>query len=172
MLPARFHVEVAEDCIHCHKNLITPSYVSAEMKDLDQRAQEAGILILNEIGVDPGIDHMSAMKIIDEIKAEGGEVISFKSYCGGLMSPQSDDNPWNYKFTWNPRNVILAGQGSAAKFIRNGRFKYIPYNQLFSRLDKIEIDGFGTFEGYSNRDSLSYRSIYGLDDIKTILEEL
>lgn len=168
MLPARFHVEVAEDCIHCHKNLITPSYVSPEMRELDQRAKEAGILILNEIGVDPGIDHMSAMKIIDEIKAEGGEVLSFKSYCGGLMSPESDDNPWNYKFTWNPRNVVLAGQGSAAKFIRNGRYKYIPYNQLFTRLDAIEIDGFGTFEGYSNRDSLSYRSIYGIDDIQTI----
>ncbi|MFN5417515.1 MAG: saccharopine dehydrogenase C-terminal domain-containing protein [Flavobacteriia bacterium] len=168
MLPAKFHVEVAEDCLHCHKNLITPSYVSAEMKELDQRAKEAGVLILNEIGVDPGIDHMSAMKIIDEIKAEGGEVLSFKSYCGGLMSPESDDNPWNYKFTWNPRNVVLAGQGSAAKFIRNGRYKYIPYNQLFTRLDTIEIDGFGSFEGYSNRDSLSYRSIYGIDDIQTI----
>lgn len=168
MLPARFHVEVAEDCIKCHKNLITPSYVSPEMKALDREAKEAGVLILNEIGVDPGIDHMSAMKIIDEIKAEGGEVESFKSYCGGLMSPESDDNPWNYKFTWNPRNVVVAGQGSAAKYIEKGEHKYIPYHRLFTRLDHINIENYGSFEGYANRDSLIYRSVYGLDDIKTI----
>lgn len=168
MLPAKFHPEVAEDCIILKKNLITPSYVSSEMLAMHQKAKDAGIIILNEIGVDPGIDHMSAMKIIDEIKEEGGHLLSFKSYCGGLISPESDNNPWNYKFTWNPRNVVLAAQGSAAKYIENGEYKYLPYSQIFKRIETIEIDGYGAFEGYANRDSLSYRSVYGLDDIGTI----
>lgn len=168
MLPARFHVPVAEDCIKAKTNLITPSYISSEMKALDEKAKEAGIVIMNEIGVDPGIDHMSAMKIIDEIKSKGAVLKSFKSFCGGLIAPESDNNPWNYKFTWNPRNVVLAGQGPAAKFIQEGRYKYIPYNSLFKRTRKISIDGFGDFEGYANRDSLSYRSTYGLNDIPTI----
>ena len=168
MLPARYHVEVAKDCVALKKDLITPSYISPEMRALDAEAKEAGIIIMNEIGVDPGIDHMSAMKIIDEIKAKGGTIESFKSFCGGLIAPESDDNPWNYKFTWNPRNVVLAGQGGAACFIRNGRYKYIPYNRLFSRLDKLSVKGYGDFMGYPNRDSLSYRAIYGLENIPTI----
>jgi len=160
MLPARFHVEVARDCIDLRVNLITPSYISPEMKALNEEAKAAGIVIMNEIGVDPGIDHMSAMKII--------HVESFKSFCGGLIAPESDNNPWHYKFTWNPRNVVLAGQGSAASFIHNGEYKYIPYNRLFDRLDRISIPEFGKFEGYPNRDSLSYRSLYGLDSIPTL----
>lgn len=168
MLPAIFHIEVAKDCIDLKKHLITPSYVSKEMKALDQAAKDAGIIIMNEIGVDPGIDHMSAMKIIDEIKAKNGKLESFKSFCGGLIAPESDDNPWNYKFTWNPRNVVIAGSGSAACFIRNGRYKYIPYHRLFDRLDHLHVEGFGDFTGYPNRDSLSYRAIYGLDNIPTI----
>lgn len=168
MLPARFHVEVARDCIAAKTDLITPSYVSAEMNKLHQEAKDAGIIIMNEIGVDPGIDHMSAMKIIHSIQNKGGKVSSFKSFCGGLVAPQSDNNPWNYKFTWNPRNVVLAGQGGASCFIRNGEYKYIPYHRLFSRLDNIHIEGYGDFVGYANRDSLSYRSTYGLDDIPTI----
>jgi len=168
MLPARFHVEVAKDCIEKGKHLITPSYISPEMKALDRQAREAGVLIMNEIGVDPGIDHMSAMKIIDEVKAKGGHITSFKSFCGGLIAPESDNNPWNYKFTWNPRNVVLAGQGGAASFIRNGEYKYIPYHRLFNRLDHHSIPGYGDFVGYANRDSLSYRSTYGLEDIPTI----
>lgn len=168
MLPARFHIEVAQDCIALKKNLITPSYISKEMKALDADAKNAGIIIMNEIGVDPGIDHMSAMKIIDEIKEKGGHLESFKSFCGGLIAPESDDNPWNYKFTWNPRNVVLAGSGGAACFIRNGRYKYIPYSRLYARLDHMSIEGFGDFTGYPNRDSLSYRSVYGLEDIPTI----
>jgi saccharopine dehydrogenase-like NADP-dependent oxidoreductase len=168
MLPAIFHVEVAKDCIALKKNLVTPSYISHEMKSLDEEAKHAGIIIMNEIGVDPGIDHMSACKIMEEIKNLGGELTSFKSYCGGLIAPECDDNPWNYKFTWNPRNVVLAAQGGAAKLIENGEYKYIPYSQIFNRLDQIEIPGFGMFEGYANRDSLSYRSVYGLDKIKTI----
>ena len=168
MLPARFHIDVANDCIELKTNLITPSYISPEMKALDQAAQDAGIIIMNEIGVDPGIDHMSAMKIIDEIKSKGGKVTSFKSFCGGLIAPESDNNPWNYKFTWNPRNVVLAGQGGAACFKRNDQYKYIPYNRLFGRLDHISVDGYGDFVGYANRDSLSYRETYGLEDIPTI----
>lgn len=168
MLPARFHLEVAHDCIDLKTNLITPSYISSEMMALNEKAEEAGILIMNEIGVDPGIDHMSAMKIIHAIKSKGGRVTSFKSFCGGLVAPESDNNPWNYKFTWNPRNVVLAGQGGAACFIRNGEYKYIPYNRLFERLDYLEIDGYGQFVGYANRDSLSYRATYGLEDIPTI----
>ncbi|MES2798653.1 MAG: saccharopine dehydrogenase C-terminal domain-containing protein [Bacteroidota bacterium] len=168
MLPARFHVEVARDCIDLKKDLITPSYISAEMKSLDEEAKKAGIVIMNEIGVDPGIDHMSAMKIIHEIQEKGGKVTSFKSFCGGLMAPASDNNPWNYKFTWNPRNVVLAGQGGASCFLDHNEYKYIPYNRLFSRLAKIDIEGYGSFEGYANRDSLSYRRTYGIDDVPTI----
>ena len=168
MLPARYHVEVAKDCIDLKVHLITPSYISKEMLALNEEAKKVGIVIMNEIGVDPGIDHMSAMKIIDHIRDIGGEVTSFKSFCGGLISPQSDNNPWHYKFTWNPRNVVLAGQGGAASFIHNGEYKYIPYNRLFDRLDKITIPNYGEFEGYPNRDSLSYRKTYGLDAIPTL----
>lgn len=168
MLPARFHFEVAKDCVDYKKNLITPSYISPEMRSLDDKAKEAHILIMNEIGVDPGIDHMSAMKVIHEIKDSGGKMTAFRSFCGGLIAPESDDNPWNYKFTWNPRNVVLAGQGGASCFLDHNEYKYIPYNRLFSRLDRVSIDGYGEFDGYANRDSLSYRKTYGLEDIPTI----
>lgn len=169
MLPAIHHIEVAKDCIALKKNVVTPSYISPAMRELDAAAKAAGILILNEIGVDPGIDHLSGMKIIDEIHAKGGKVLSFESYCGGLIAPESDNNPWGYKFTWNPRNVVLAGQGGAARFIRNGSLKYIPYHQLFRRTEHLSIEGYGSFEGYANRDSLGYRSVYGLEHIPTML---
>ncbi len=168
MLPARYHPDVAEDCIKYKKNLITPSYVSPRMKELHQKAVDAGITIMNEIGVDPGIDHMSAMRVIDDIRDAGGEMHIFESFTGGLVAPESDDNPWNYKFTWNPRNVVLAGQGGAAQFIQEGRYKYIPYNKLFRRSEIIEMEEYGTFEGYANRNSLMYRELYGLEDIPTI----
>lgn len=168
MLPARFHVDVAKDCVDMKKNLITPSYVSADMKSLDQAAKDAGILIMNEIGVDPGIDHMSAMRVIDHIRSIGGEMHIFESFTGGLVAPESDDNPWNYKFTWNPRNVVLAGQGGAAQFIQEGKYKYIPYTKLFRRTEIINIEDYGLFEGYANRNSLSYRETYGIENIPTI----
>ncbi|MFT4602517.1 MAG: saccharopine dehydrogenase-like NADP-dependent oxidoreductase [Arenicella sp.] len=168
MLPARFHIDVARDCVKFKTNLITPSYISKEMKALQEEAEAAGIIIMNEIGVDPGIDHMSAKKILDEIEDRGGKLHIFESFTGGLIAPESDDNPWNYKFTWNPRNVVLAGQGSAAKFIQEGQYKYIPYNKLFRRTEIINIEGHGDFEGYANRDSLKYREKYGLEDIPTI----
>lgn len=169
MLPAIYHIEVAKDCIDLKKNVVTPSYVTPAMRELDAAAKNAGIIILNEIGVDPGIDHLSGMKIIDEIHHRGGKVLAFESYCGGLIAPESDNNPWGYKFTWNPRNVVLAGQGGAARFIRNGALKYIPYHQLFNRTESISIEGKGDFEGYANRDSLSYRAVYGLENIPTML---
>ena len=168
MLPARMHIEVVKDCIRLKKDIITPSYITDEMKALHDDAEKAGILVMNEIGLDPGIDHMSAKKILDEIEEMGGEIKGFESFTGGLVAPESDNNPWNYKFTWNPRNVVLAGQGGAAKFIQEGQYKYIPYNKLFRRTEIIEIEGYGKFEGYANRDSLRYRSIYGLENIPTI----
>lgn len=169
MLPAFMHVEVAKDCIKHKKNLITPSYISIEMKSLQSEIEQAGLLFLNEMGVDPGIDHMSAMKIIHTLKAQGATIHSFESYCGGLIAPESDDNPWGYKFTWNPRNVVLAGQGGAARFIRNGQYKYVPYHKLFERIETISIPGYGVYDGYANRDSLSYIDAYGLNGIPNIL---
>lgn len=168
MLPASLHVEIVKDCIKQSIHVITPSYISEEMKALDESAKQAGVLVMNEIGVDPGMDHMSAMKVLDEIAELGGKMDSFESFTGGLIAPESDNNPWNYKFTWNPRNVVLAGQGGAAKFIQEGQYKYIPYHKLFRRTEIIDIDGYGKFEGYANRDSLKYRSVYELDDIPTI----
>src|SRR5690554_3297786 len=168
MLPARFHVDVAKDCIEFKKNLITPSYVSPEMKVLNEEAKAAGIIIMNEIGVDPNIDHMSAMRVIDAIRDAGGEMKIFESFKGVLVAPESDDNHWNYKFTSKHRNVVLAGQGGAAQFIQEELYKYIPYFKLFRRTEIIEIDGYGRFEGYANRNSLMYREIYGLESIPTI----
>ncbi len=168
MLPAHLHVEIAEDCIIFKKHMVTASYISPKMQELDAQAKENGLVFMNEIGLDPGIDHMSAMKVIDEIREKGGKMIQFESFCGGLVAPESDTNLWNYKFSWNPRNVVLAGQGGVSKFIQEGKYKYIPYNKLFRRTEFLEVEGFGRFEGYANRDSLKYRSIYGLDNILTM----
>ena len=168
MLPARFHMEVAKDCITFSKNLVTASYISEEMQSLDAEAKEKGLVFMNEIGVDPGIDHMSAMSVIDSIRDKGGKVILFESFTGGLIAPESDDNLWNYKFTWNPRNVVLAGQGGAAEFLQEGKYKYIPYNRLFRRTEFINIEGYGRFEVYANRNSLKYQSVYGFGDILTL----
>ncbi|MEJ4090005.1 saccharopine dehydrogenase family protein [Galbibacter orientalis] len=168
MLPARFHIEVAKDCLLYEKNMVTASYVSKEMEALDEEVKAKGLIFLNEIGVDPGIDHMSAMKVIDKIRGKGGKMILFESFTGGLVAPESDTNLWNYKFTWNPRNVVVAGQGGTAMFIQEGNYKYIPYHKLFRRTEFFEIEGYGKFEGYANRDSLKYRSAYGLNDILTL----
>ncbi|CAM4079796.1 saccharopine dehydrogenase family protein [Flavobacterium sinopsychrotolerans] len=168
MLPAHLHIQVAKDCIIYKKHLVTASYVSDAMQELDAAAKENNLIFMNEIGLDPGIDHMSAMKVIDAIKEKGGEMILFESFCGGLVAPESDTNLWNYKFTWAPRNVVLAGQGGAAKFIQEGTYKYIPYCNLFRRTEFLQVEGYGRFEGYSNRDSLKYRSVYGLDNVLTL----
>ena len=147
--------------------MVTASYVSDEIAALNDKAAEKGVLLLNEIGLDPGIDHMSAKKVIDEIHNAGGDIHTFKSFCGGLVAPKYDTNPWNYKFTWNPRNVVLAGQGTA-QFIRNGQYKYIPYQSLYSRIETMNVLEAGAFEGYANRDSLGYREAYDLANIPTI----
>ena len=168
MLPAHLHIEVAKDCIVYKKHMVTASYISDAMQELDQKAKENNLVFMNEIGLDPGIDHMSAMKVIDEIKEKGGKIILFESFCGGIVAPESDNNLWNYKFTWAPRNVVLAGQGGSAKFIQEGTYKYIPYHKLFRRTEFLEVEGYGRFEGYANRDSLKYRSVYGLDDVLTL----
>ncbi|TDI71281.1 MAG: saccharopine dehydrogenase [Bacteroidetes bacterium] len=168
MLPARFHMEAAKDCIAFSKHLVTASYINDEMQALDEEAKEKGLVFMNEIGVDPGIDHMSAMQVIDRIRDGGGKMLLFESFTGGLVAPESDDNLWHYKFTWNPRNVVLAGQGGAAKFIQEGTYKFIPYHKLFRRTEFLDIDDYGRFEAYANRNSLRYQSIYGLQDILTL----
>ena len=168
MLPARFHLDVAKDCITFNKHMVTASYISSEMKDLDTEVKKKGLVFMNEIGLDPGIDHMSAMQVIDKIKDAGGKMLLFESFCGGIVAPESDNNLWNYKFTWNPRNVVLAGQGGAAMFIQEGTYKYIPYTKLFRRTEFLKINDSGNFEAYANRDSLKYRSVYGLNDIPTM----
>ncbi len=169
MLPARFHIEAAKDCLKFGKNMVTASYVSPEMEKLNKQVQEKGLVFMNEIGVDPGIDHMSAMQAIDRIiRDRGGKMILFESFTGGLVAPESDTNLWNYKFTWNPRNVVVAGQGGAAEFIQEGKYKYIPYHRLFRRTEFLEIEGYGKFEGVANRNSLAYRDVYGLKDIQTL----
>ena len=168
MLPAAYHPVVARQCIRHGVHMLTASYVSDEMRALDTEAKDKGILLLNECGLDPGIDHMSAMRVIDKIRSEGHELIGFESFTGGLLAPnESDDNPWEYKFTWNPRNVVLAGQG-IVKFIQEGTYKYIPYHKLFRRTEIVHIPGYGHFEGYANRDSLKYLDVYGLRGIRTI----
>lgn len=168
LLPAHLHVEVAQDCIKLKKHLITASYVSKEMYRLGDEVRDRELIFMGEMGLDPGIDHMSAMQKIDEIKKKGGKLLSFRSYTGGLVAPESDSNPWHYKFTWNPRNVVLAGQGTA-QHLRKKKLKFIPYNRLFSETWEIEVPGMGPFEVYANRDSLLYREQYGLKDIPTIL---
>jgi saccharopine dehydrogenase-like NADP-dependent oxidoreductase len=167
MLPAHLHIEVVKDCVIYKKHMVTASYISPAMQELDEIAKANQLIFMNEIGLDPGIDHMSAMKIMDEIRAKGGKIILFESFCGGLVAPESDTNLWNYKFSWNPRNVVLAGQGGSAKFIQEGTYKYIPYHKLFRRTEFLEVEGFGRFEAYANRDSLKYREVYGLQNAET-----
>ena len=168
MLPARFHSQVMETALKFSKNMITPSYDSKEMNDVKEEVKEKGLIFINELGLDPGIDHMSAMEIIHRIQDSGDKITAFESFTGGLIAPESDNNPWHYKFTWNPRNVILAGAGGSVKFLHNGKHKYIPYHKLFERTEEMHIEGYGDFEGIANRDSLKYIDIYGLKDVQTM----
>jgi saccharopine dehydrogenase-like NADP-dependent oxidoreductase len=167
LLPAKFHHLVAESCVKNKKNMVTASYVAKEIRKMEKDAIANGVLLMNEVGVDPGIDHMSAMQVINRIREAGDSLISFESATGGLVAPNYDNNPWKYKFTWAPRNVVLAGQGGA-RFYHNGKFKYIPYHKLFERIETIEIPEYGQFEVYANRDSLQYRDAYGLSDLMTM----
>lgn len=168
LLPAFLHPIVAKDCLLFSKHLVTASYLNEEIRNMEAEAISKGLLFMGEMGLDPGIDHMSAMKTIHEIKESGGELSAFYSYTGGLIAPESDDNPWSYKFTWNPRNVVLAGQGTA-QYLNKGKIKYIPYNRLFSERKVIHVPELGPYDVYANRDSLPYRKLYGLNDIPTIL---
>lgn len=168
MLPPAMHSVIAKTCLAYGKHFLTASYVSDEIMAMDAAAKEKGLLFLMEAGLDPGIDHMSAMKEINAIRGRGDKLVSFRSYTGGLVAPESDDNPWHYKISWNPRNVILAGQGAAA-WLENGKMKRIPYHRLFERTTEVEVEGHGTFEGYMNRDSPRYLRLYGLDNVETFI---
>lgn len=168
MMPAFLHPIIAKDCLKYKKHLVTASYISKELTEMNEEVKANGLVFMNECGLDPGIDHMSAMKVLDEIREKGGNPVHFESFCGGLVAPESDDNVWNYKFSWNPRNVVVAGQGGAAKFLQQGTYKYIPYHRLFKRTEFLDVEGYGRFEAYANRDSLSYREAYGLQKAHTI----
>lgn len=169
LIPAHLHPSVAKICLETGSHLLTASYVSDEMRSLDAASRSKSLLFLNECGLDPGIDHMSAMQVMDRIRSEGGKITSFESFTGGLIAPETDvDNPWRYKFTWNARNVVMAGQ-TTAKFLSNGEYKYIPYQQLFTRITPVTVPGYGEYEGYANRDSLKYLETYGLHDVHTML---
>ena len=169
LLPADFHPQVGRLCLQLNKHLFTASYISEEMQSFHQEAKAKNLLFMNECGLDPGIDHMSAMDIIDRVKSKGGSILSFESFAGGLIAPETDPgNPWRYKFTWNPRNVVMAGHG-VAKFIQEGHYKFIPYQQLFKRTSYVHIPGYGDFQGYPNRDSLKYLKAYGLQGVKTMI---
>ena len=167
LVPYAHHVTVAKLCIKHKKQMVTTSYVSAPMKELDAAAKQAGITILNEIGLDPGIDHMSAMKIIHDVKSQGGKVTSFRSYCGGLPAPEANTNPFGYKFSWSPTGVILAGKNSAA-YLQEGKHVNVDGPDLFGHYFMLEVEGAGTFEAYPNRNSLGYVELYGLEGIKTM----
>jgi saccharopine dehydrogenase-like NADP-dependent oxidoreductase len=170
MMPPALHILIAKDCIDSGKHLLTASYADENIRALDEAAKEKNILILCEMGLDPGIDHMSAMKLLEEIKAKGGIVHSFKSHCGGLVAPESDDNPWHYKISWNPRNVVLAGK-AGARFKEDGEVKEIQYAELFdtSHLVDTGIEEVGMQGYYPNRDSLPYLELYGLHEAATFI---
>jgi saccharopine dehydrogenase (NADP+, L-glutamate forming) len=168
MMPPAFHSLVLHNCLKHKKHFTNASYVTPEMKLLNEEFKKNNLIVLCEMGLDPGIDHMSAMQTIHRFEKENFELTSFKSYCGGLVAPESDNNPWHYKFSWNPRNVILAGQGTA-QYLHHGKISYIPYNRLFSNIETIKIKGYGEFEAYANRDSLSYIDTYNLPNINYFL---
>lgn len=168
LLPPHMHVPVAQLCLTHGRHLVTASYISADMAALHEAAKAQDLIFLNEIGADPGIDHLNIKRGIDKIQSQGGKILELYSYCGSLIAPESNDNPWGYKFTWSPMNVILAGQGAAC-YIHNGSRSYIPYNRLFTRIDNVEIEGIGKFDAYANRDSYSYKYTYNLPHIQTLL---
>ncbi|MDX5320474.1 MAG: saccharopine dehydrogenase NADP-binding domain-containing protein [Bacteroidota bacterium] len=169
LLPAFLHEKVARLCLIAKRHLVTASYVDAAMQSLHEEAKNAGLCFLNEAGLDPGIDHMSAMNIFEELKSRGAVIDSFLSYTGGLIAPESDTNPWHYKLSWNPINVVLAGSGSSARYKEEGELNFVTYPQMFQRIQRFELEGYGAFEGYPNRDSLGYVQAYGLEQARTVL---
>lgn len=168
MVPVQAQYSIALKCLQYNKNLVTASYVSEQMQELDEKVKQKGLLFLNEIGLDPGIDHLSTMHLLDQLKQEEAQILSYKSHCGGLLSQNTCDNLWNYKFTWNPTNVVLAGSGGPAKFLLNNKLQYIPYSNLFKRYQPLLNNPMGDFEVYLNRDSCKYQKIYGLENIQTM----
>ncbi len=168
LLPWIFHIKVAKLCLKHNKDMATTSYVSEEMRQLDEEVKAKGLLFLNEMGVDPGIDHMSAKKIIDQVHEEGGKIVHFYSYCGGLPAPDDNDNPFGYKFSWSPRGVVLASRNSA-RFLENGEVKEIVGKDLFRCVRSEEVDGVGQLEVYPNRDSVVYKDIYGIQEAETVM---
>lgn len=169
LMPPALHVRVAHLCLAARKHLITASYLSPEMMALHEEAKNAGLVFLNECGLDPGIDHLSAMEEYHKLLAAGHQVTHFASYCGGLVAPESNDNPWGYKITWNPMNVVLAGQGGISRFLQNGSLRFVPYFRLFGEATTVEVQGLGQFDAYPNRDSLPYRSIYQMESLETFV---
>ena len=168
LMPPHLHIHLAKDCLKHKKNLITSSYISDELKGMDKAVKEAGLMFMCEMGLDPGIDHMTANKIIHSIHRVAGSITSFKSYCGGMIAPESDNNPWHYKFSWNPKNIITAGLGGS-KYLQNGKEVEVPYEKIFEHNKKVKVDDLGLLAFYPNRDSLHYLDIYDVPDIKTFM---
>jgi saccharopine dehydrogenase-like NADP-dependent oxidoreductase len=168
LMPQHLHIHLAKDCLEFKKNLITSSYISPEMKEMDAAVKAAGLMFMCEMGLDPGIDHMTANQIIHSVQRVAASLTSFKSYCGGLVAPESDDNPWHYKFSWNPKNIITAGLGGA-KYLHNGKHVDVPYEKIFDNNKKIKVDSLGSLAYYPNRDSLRYLDLYDVPDIKTFI---
>lgn len=168
MLPPHLHFLVANDCLNFSKHLLTASYIDGEIKKLNKQIEQKGLFFLCEMGLDPGIDHMSAMKIINGIKNKGGKITTFKSHCGGLVSPESDDNPWHYKITWNLSNIVMAGSAGAI-YRSSWKNVEIPYKNIFRDCKVVDVPGLFPLAWYPNRDSLSYTQTYGLTDIDTFI---
>ncbi|WP_295123848.1 saccharopine dehydrogenase C-terminal domain-containing protein [uncultured Chitinophaga sp.] len=168
LLPPALHIIIAKDCLKAGKNLVTASYIDPEVRKLEKEIEKAGLLFMYEMGLDPGIDHMSAMKLIHSIEKKGGQIYSFKSYCGGLISPESNDNPWQYKISWNSRNIVLAGS-SGAVYREKGKIKELPYETLFDQSKTVIVPGVGKLAFYPNRDSLNYVEVYNLENIPTFM---
>jgi saccharopine dehydrogenase-like NADP-dependent oxidoreductase len=168
VMPPHLHILLAKDCLQYKKHLITSSYISPEMRELDQAAKDAGLMFMCEMGLDPGIDHMTASMIFDSAHKVASEILVFKSYCGGLVAPESDDNPWHYKFSWNPRNIINAGK-DGAHYMENGRSMHTSYQNMFRNNKVVDCGDAGSFAYYPNRDSLSYIDLYKLPQVQTML---
>jgi len=167
LLPYTYHVQVARACVEHQRSLVTTSYVSDEMRALDEGARKAGVILLNEIGLDPGIDHMSAMRIIDRVHDDAGEIKAFRSFCGGLPAPDANDNPLGYKFSWSPRGVVLAGRNDA-RYLERGHVVEVPNERLFAMHYVTKVEGLGDFEAYPNRDALPYVERYGIPETDTM----
>jgi len=167
LLPETLHIHLAKGCLQNKVHLVTASYVSSQMATYNEEVKKAGLIFLNEMGLDPGIDHMDTLRLINKVKNNGGKLISLRSYGGGLVAPESDDNPWGYKITWNPMNVVTAGMASA-RYVQDGKLRIVPYNRLFLDTHPVEIPGIGKFEAYPNRDSIKYRRIYDVPSIPNV----